>query len=137
VTTSDSTDHGPPPSQVEKVKPQSNVEGLKVSIGTVVGALGVIASAALSIGVYLSKQGAVEARIELAERNLGDTKNSVSEQKMTMALLDARVRGVEAARSEDAKKLDRIEANVQAIGDMVLIMCQTTARPGVTCKLSR
>jgi hypothetical protein len=113
------------------------LEGLRVSFGTLVGGLGVLASIGISIGVFMSKQGSVETRIDLAERNLGDNKTGTSELKMNIALLEARLRQVELARSEDAKKLDRIETGMQAIGDMVLIMCQTTARPGVTCKLSR
>jgi len=114
------------------------LEGLKFSLGTVIGVVGVLASAGISVGVYTSKQGVVETRIADTERSLGDAKNVISELKMTVALMDARIRQVDNARAEDVKKLDDIASKLQGVGDMVLIMCQTMPRPsGVQCKLTR
>lgn len=118
-------------------KGKGSLEGLRVNVMTVVAAGIVLISTSITIGLYMSKLTTLEGRVELAERTKGEASATLSKLNQDLAILETRVRRAEDTQQEGAKKLDRIATNVEAIGEMVLIMCQTSARPGVTCRLMR
>jgi chaperonin cofactor prefoldin len=118
----------------KSVRP-SSVEGLRINVLTAVGGMIVLASTFTTVGLYMSKLATLETRIDLIERGRSDDKNSIATLKQDLAILETRVRRAEDTQQSDAKKLDKIGSTVEAIGEMVLIMCQTSARPGVTCRL--
>ncbi len=121
----------------ETVNRHPTVEGLKINVLTVVGGMTLLASLFVSVGLYMSRMTSVESRIDLVERSRVEDRNTITTLKQDLAILETRVRRAEDSQQEGAKKLDKIASTVDAIGEMVLIMCQTSARSGVTCRLRR
>lgn len=120
----------------EKAVRHSSLEGLKVNFMTAMSAFALIASALITIGIYLAKLSGLEGRLDLAERARVEDKATLSSLKQDNAILEMRVKRAEEVRQADAARLEKISTTVDDIGRMVLIMCQTSPRPpGVTCRL--
>lgn len=115
-------------------KGKGTLEGLRVNVVTAVAAGMIVVSASITVGLYMSKLTTLEGRIDLAERSRNEAVAAQAKFNQDLAILEARVKSVEKDQSDAKTKLDKIAGTLEAIGEMVLIMCQTSARPGVTCR---